>query len=132
MNTYTLHDIAAPVERHALGRWGEAAVATWCVARGWEVLAAGVRARDSELDLVIRDGDRIAFCEVRTRRTTTGPTALESIGPRKQQRVRRGAERWMGELQSMPEAWHFHFDVYALEPGPMGQGWVLIRVEDAF
>jgi len=122
---------APSTTRAALGQWGESQVRDWCLAQGFTILAAHVTAPDSEIDLITQHGDRIAFCEVRVRRTLTGPTALESIGYRKQQKLRLGADRWMASLKEIPPDWHFHFDVYLLERGRDGV-WELERIEDAF
>ena len=122
---------APTTSRAALGRWGELQVRDWCLAQGCELLGVHVTASDSEIDLITRQGDRVAFCEVRVRGTRTRPSALESIGLSKQRKLRLGAERWLAGQRAIPEAWHFHFDVYLLERGADGE-WELELIEDAF
>jgi putative endonuclease len=51
----------------ALGQAGEHAAAEWYEARGYEVVARNWRCRDGELDLIVRQGRTIAFCEVKAR-----------------------------------------------------------------
>lgn len=59
-----------------------------------EILDRNWRAGRRELDLVARDGDVVAFVEVKTR--GPGPAApLEAIGRAKRRDLRRAAEAWI-------------------------------------
>lgn len=63
--------------------------------RGYRVLGANVRAGGYELDLVLRRGRRLVFCEVKERSRTDYGTPAEMVGPEKLRRVRRAAEAWL-------------------------------------
>ena len=50
-----------------------------------------------EIDLVLRDGDALVVCEVKTRRGDAFGSPLEAVTARKAARLRRLAARWMEE-----------------------------------
>jgi putative endonuclease len=63
--------------------------------RGYRILARNAWAGGNELDLVVRRGRRVVFCEVKGK---TGPRygdPLEMVGPEKQRRLRRAAAAWL-------------------------------------
>jgi putative endonuclease len=60
------------------------------VARNW-------RCPDGELDLVVRRGNTIAICEVKTRRTAAFGAPQEAVTVAKQRRIRRLAAQWLAE-----------------------------------
>jgi len=68
--------------------------------RGYQVLASNVRAGGTELDVVVRRGRRLVFCEVKMRRGTGFGDPLEAIDGEKRRRVTRAAE---GFLARHPE-----------------------------
>ena len=55
----------------------------------------------NELDLVLRRGRAIVFCEVKRKQGEGFGDPLEMVGPEKRRRVRRAAEAW---LAAHPEA----------------------------
>lgn len=63
--------------------------------RGLETIARNFRCRSGELDLVMRDGGSVVFVEVRYRRTGNYGSPIETITPRKQQRLIRAAEYFL-------------------------------------
>jgi putative endonuclease len=69
--------------RQALGRWGEDQAARHLVSVGCEVIGANWRCPAGEVDLIVRDGETLAFVEVRTRRGTAYGTPEQSITARK-------------------------------------------------
>lgn len=103
-------------QRRELGAAGEAAVAAWYEARGYEVLARNWRCRDGELDLVVRDGRRFVFCEVKTRTTDAFGLPQEAVTRTKQQRLRRLAARWLQDDAPMRPR-EIRFDVAAVLGG---------------
>ncbi len=81
----------------ALGRYGEQLAADHLVASGLTVLARNWRCARGELDLVLRDGDVLVFCEVKTRASAAFGAPLEAVTAAKVARLRRLALRWMRE-----------------------------------
>jgi putative endonuclease len=82
----------------ALGRAGEDVAAAWYEGHGYEVLERNWRRREGEVDLIVRKGRTVAFCEVKTRSSDAFGTGAEAVLPAKQRRVRRLATRWLAEL----------------------------------
>ena len=73
--------------RHASGRAWELAASELLAKRGIEIIARGYRCRLGELDLIGIDGATLVVIEVRARASRARGTALETVGPRKQQRI---------------------------------------------
>lgn len=99
--------------RRALGARGEAAVAAWYEARGYEVLARNWTCREGELDLVVCRGRMFVFCEVKTRTTDAFGAPAEAVTRVKQDRLRRLAARWL-EDDAPVRAREIRFDVAAV------------------
>ena len=95
--------------RRVLGAAGEAAVAAWYEAAGYEVLARNWRCPTGELDLVLARGETLVFCEVKTRRSDAFGTPVEAVTTQKQRRLRALAMRWLAE--STPRRRALRFDV---------------------
>jgi putative endonuclease len=83
--------------RRALGASGEAAVARWYEADGYEVVDRNWRCRDGELDLVLAAPGVVVFCEVKTRRGRAFGSPFEAVTIAKQRRIRRLAVRWLAD-----------------------------------
>jgi putative endonuclease len=86
---------AADLARVARGRWGEDRAATHYRRLGYEVLARNWRCTHGEMDLILKDGDLIVFCEVKTRRTDAYGSGFWAVDHRKQARLRRIATAWL-------------------------------------
>ncbi len=81
---------------------------------GCHLLAANYRTRQGEIDLVMREGQRLLFVEVKARRHDLFGGALASVTVRKQQKIIASARAF---LHHHP---HFHdldcrFDVVTLQ-----------------
>jgi putative endonuclease len=63
--------------------------------RGYRVLDANVWIGGNELDLVLRRGRRLVFCEVKAKTGERHADPFEMVGPEKQRRLRRAAEAWL-------------------------------------
>jgi putative endonuclease len=84
-------------QRMATGGYGEATAARHLVAQGMVVLDRNWRCEQGEIDLVLRDGEVLVFCEVKTRASATFGGPLESVTATKVARLRRLGARWMQE-----------------------------------
>ena len=98
--------------RRALGIGGEEAVAAWYEERGYRVLDRNWRCRAGELDLVLRRGGLVVFCEVKTRSSDAFGLPAEAVGRQKQQRIRVLAAHWLADSPS--HASEIRFDVAAV------------------
>jgi putative endonuclease len=103
----------------AVGVGGEALAARWYEHRGYEVLARNWRCREGEIDLVLRSGNCVVFCEVKTRSTGAFGTGSEAVTATKQRRIRRLAASWLSELGPASErSWvDVRFDVVSITAG---------------
>ena len=84
-----------PTGRQALGDHGEGLVARWYAERGYELLERKWRHRAGEIDLVVRKGPIVAFCEVKTRTGDRFGTGAEAVDRAKQRRIRLAATAYL-------------------------------------
>lgn len=106
--------------RRRLGAWGEAHAARHLVGQGMVVLDRNWRCEQGELDLVLRDGDVLVICEVKTRTSFGCGTPLEAITPRKFQRLQWLGHRWLREHAARPRDLRIDFvGVLAPPNGPV-------------
>jgi putative endonuclease len=68
--------------------------------RGYRILAANAWSAGYELDLIVRRGRRLVFCEVKSKSGPGFGTPEEMVDAEKQRRLFRAAEAW---LASHPE-----------------------------
>ena len=88
--------------RAALGRYGEDVAARRLTAAGLTILARNWRCRYGEIDIVASDGDALVICEVKARRGGTWQDPMAAVTPRKAERLRRLAERWLAGSKMRP------------------------------
>ncbi len=93
--------------------------------RGYRVLAENAWAGGNELDLVLRRGSRLVFCEVKEKRGERWGDPSEMVGREKQRRVRRAAAAWLAARPELTTL-DVRFDVVSV--GPRG----VRRIADAF
>ena len=83
----------------ARGQWAEEAAARHLTERlGWRLLERNVRLAGGEIDLILRDGRRVVFVEVKARR---GRDAAAAVTADKRRRVARAAALWLAR-KGMP------------------------------
>lgn len=88
-----------PTDRQSLGARGEALAAGFYLERGYEVVARNWRSAGGEIDLVVRRGRELVFCEVKTRLTDRFGTPAEAVTQAKQRRIRRLATAYLVDLE---------------------------------
>lgn len=81
--------------RQALGRYGESLAARRLAEQGMTLLDRNWRCPQGELDLVLREGDTLVVCEVKTRTTSDFGSPHEAVTPQKLARLRRLAAAWL-------------------------------------
>ena len=101
--------------RREVGKRGEDIAARWYEVRGYQVLDRNWRCRDGELDLVLRNGRQVVFCEVKHRMGIGFGTPAEAITREKKQRIRHLAARWLQDAKPRPA--EIRFDVAAVLDG---------------
>ena len=80
--------------RQALGRYGEDVAARHLTSLGMVVLDRNWRCPGGEIDLVLRDGQVLVVCEVKTRTSGACGTPLEAVTEEKARRLQRLAAAW--------------------------------------
>lgn len=94
MDTTTEPAAGRSGRNEALGRYGEELAARHLTGQGMALLDRNWRCREGEIDLVLRDGDALVVCEVKTRTTVDHGSPHEAVTPAKLERLHRLGERW--------------------------------------
>lgn len=111
--------------RRGLGARGETIAAGYLRHQGYTILDRNWRCPRGELDLIAKEGETLAFVEVRTRRgLRSGPTPEESITPAKQRKLIELAQLYL-QAQGLEDV-DWRIDVVAVEMDGQGR---LQRVE---
>ena len=105
-------------QNSALGAYGERVAESYLVDDGLTVLDRNWRCAAGELDLVLRDGNTLVFCEVKTRSGTAYGHPLEAVDPVKTDRLVRLGDAWI-EAHGVV-APDVRFDVVAVLRSPRG------------
>ena len=105
--------------RIRLGRIGEGLARRHLESQGYTIVAANVRNRSGEIDLVAEHKGAIVFVEVRTRRGTGTGSPEESITLRKRARMTATAQEYLQAHGSEGREWRI--DVVAVEIGYDGR-----------
>ncbi|MEA2487819.1 MAG: putative endonuclease [Actinomycetota bacterium] len=114
--------------RPALGRVGEDAAASLYERWGYEIIDRNYRAGRGEIDLVVRRGVTVVFCEVKTRRHDAFGAPYEAVHNDKQRRLRRLAARWLADRRPGPVEVRFDVVSVIVRAGRVE----LEYIEDAF
>lgn len=96
------------VHKKVLGKKGERLVENYLKAQGCKILKRNYRTPFGEADLIVEDGDEIAFVEVKTRESLSYGTPAEAVGKDKQQRYTQIAKFYWMQTREEPNA---RFDV---------------------
>lgn len=104
--------------KDAVGAYGERVAVRYLVNQGMALLERNWRGTAGEIDIIVRDGDALVFCEVKTRRSETFGTPAEAVVPAKMRRLRRLAREWMAARGLRPR--DVRFDVVSVRPQASG------------
>ena len=88
--------------RQALGRYGESVAARHLTEQGMVLLDRNWRCEAGEIDLVLREGDVLVVCEVKTRVSDVCGTPHEAVTADKLERLKRLALLWAEAHQVRP------------------------------
>ena len=86
---------AERVRREGRGRWAEHVAALFLMLRGYRILRRREKTPFGEIDIIARRGKRIAFVEVKFRRTRQA--AEDALTPMQAQRVGNAADHWISK-----------------------------------
>ncbi len=107
-----------PTHNQAMGAYGERVAARRLVDAGLAVLDRNWRCAEGEIDLVLREGEELVVCEVKTRRGTAHGHPHEAITDDKLARLVRLGQRWAEAHAVTPPA--IRVDLVAVICPPKG------------
>ncbi|MDD4856804.1 MAG: YraN family protein [Candidatus Krumholzibacteria bacterium] len=98
-----------------LGAVGERIAALYLQLAGCTILERNFRFEHVEIDLIARDGDCIAFVEVKTRRSASFGEAREAVRSGKMRNLRKAARWFLLAARPGTFAAEYRFDLIALD-----------------
>jgi len=99
-------------DRHKRGLAGEEQAIQYLLSRGWHVLAHRFRVGHKEIDLIARQGNLVAFIEVKARRGTAFGSPLEAVTGAKRRELVKAARVWVDRHGRPADV--YRFDCIAL------------------
>ena len=105
--------------KQALGSYGERLAARHLTTeRGMVLLERNWRTPRGEIDLLLRDGDALVVCEVKTRTTDACGLPHEAVDAAKVERLRLVADEWLAGHAAAPA--EVRVDLVAVTRPPKG------------
>ena len=101
------------VHKKVLGKKGEKLVADYLKKQGCKIIKKNYRTPFGEADIIAKDGDELAFVEVKTRTSDLYGMPSEAVGREKRQRYYRIAEFYWLQTKEEPNARFDVAEVYA-------------------
>jgi putative endonuclease len=90
-----MDEIETDRSKRGLGTYGETLAARHLTAGGMVLLERNWRTTQGEIDLLLRDGDVLVVCEVKTRTSEDYGSPHEAVDTAKVERLRRVADEWV-------------------------------------
>lgn len=113
----------------SIGSEGEELAAHFLKKRGYTIIAKNYRTKFGEIDLIARDGDAIAFIEVKLRSGKSYGEPAEAVDHRKRSQISKVALYYLTREKS--ENTICRFDTVLLLPSKKG-GYACELIKDAF
>ncbi|WP_312947909.1 YraN family protein [Superficieibacter sp.] len=108
-------DRGGELTRKKTGDAWEQKARRWLESQGLRFVAANVRMRGGEIDLIMRDGPVTVFVEVRYRRNTFYGGAAASVSRSKQHKLLQTARWWLARQNGSFDTVDCRFDVIACD-----------------
>lgn len=106
-------DCPGQLSRKQTGDAWELKARRWLEGKGLRFVAANVRGRGGEIDLIMKDGQTIVFVEVRYRQSSRFGGAAASVTLAKQQKLLQTAHLWLARHNGSFGTVDCRFDVVA-------------------
>jgi len=107
---------AANGDKRRTGEIGEAIALRFLRKNGYKIIELNYRSRLGEIDIIARDGDVLAFIEVKARRTNKYGGPKWAVTPRKQRKISMVALGYLKNTEQMET--EARFDVVAIRLWP--------------
>jgi putative endonuclease len=111
-------------ERQKRGLAGEEQAIRYLLSRGWSLVAHRFRMGRTEIDLIVRRGDLVAFVEVKARRGDAFGSPMEAVTGAKRREIVKAARAWVDRHGRPSDI--YRFDCIGLVDGKLD------HLEDAF
>ncbi len=108
----------------------ETLAAEYLTRKGYRLWERNFRCRAGEIDLIMNQGTRIVFIEVKSRTTSHFGMPYEAVTPRKRKAIIQAAEKYLHD-RGLGEGWDIRYDVVSIF-APRGQVPHIEHFEDAF
>jgi len=102
-------------EKKELGKKGEEKALRFLKKKGYRILGTNYFCREGEIDIVARQGEYLAFIEVRTKSDLEFGTPEESITPAKMRRLQKAAYHYLYHQDKTPDLWRIDVVVVELD-----------------
>jgi putative endonuclease len=86
-----------------LGADAERRVRRHFLLRGYRIVATNAWAGGNEIDLIVRRGHKLVFCEVKAKTGDRFGHPWEAVTPEKERRVRRAVEAWLARRPDLAD-----------------------------
>ncbi|MBA4602441.1 YraN family protein [Thermoactinomyces mirandus] len=116
--------------RKRVGRQGEELAARYLQENGYQIIDQNWTTRQGELDIIALKGQQLVFVEVRTTQSGKFGYGLESVGYRKQEKLRQLALQYLRENPVYYGS--FRFDVISVLWDRQGMRTEVQHIEGAF
>ena len=83
--------------------------------RGYRIVGVNVWSAGYELDLIVRRGRRLVFCEVKSKRGLGFGLPEEMVDREKERRLRRSADAWLARHPHLLDL-RISFEIVAVDP----------------
>jgi len=94
-------------DRHKRGLAGEEQAIQYLLSRGWHVVAHRFRIGHKEIDLIARQGNLVAFIEVKSRRGAAFGSPLEAVTGAKRRELVKAARAWVDRYGRPSDVYRF-------------------------
>ncbi len=115
------------ISKTGLGNKGERMASDFLKNKGMEILQRNFRYGHKEIDIVAKDGNTIAFVEVKTALSKNFGSPEEWVTPKKQKQLIEAANFFISKNQLACDG--FRFDVVAID---MQAGPKILHIKNAF
>ena len=113
-----------------IAKIGESAAAEYLKAHGYKILVQNYRFQRGEIDLIVQQGDRIVFVEVKTRRSLKFGLPQHAVTLKKQRQISKIALAYLKSQNIMDVP--CRFDVIAIQLSPQLEVLQLEQIQSAF
>ncbi len=95
-------------EKSTIGAMGENAATKFLKSKGVKIIKRNFRSGKNEIDIICKDGDVLAFVEVKTRKADARVNGyFAGVQTRKKVAVKTAAKDYMRSLRNRPKTWRF-------------------------